>query len=66
MASVIVSAADGSLFGVAARVLGNPLQWWQIAQLNGLSDPSLAGVSTPMLLLLPPADSTALDGIPSA
>ncbi|MCQ8279855.1 hypothetical protein NFI95_15530 [Acetobacteraceae bacterium KSS8] len=62
-ATAIVSAADVSLEHVAARVLGNPLQWWQIAALNGLTDPSLASFATPVTLTLPVADTTQTNGI---
>lgn len=65
MASTItVSAADVSLFHVAARTLGNPLQWCQIAALNGMSDPSLSSLTVPVTLLLPAADPAQTFGLP--
>jgi hypothetical protein len=62
--TVTVSPADVSLFHVAARALGNPLQWHQIAALNGLTDPSLSGLTVPMVLILPAADPSQTTGLP--
>jgi len=52
--------AGGNLFRIAAEQLGDATQWIRIAQLNGLSDPMLIGVTT---LNLPPIDPTAGGGI---
>ncbi len=62
--TIIVSAADISLYHVAARELGNPQQWFAIAALNGLTDPSLAGLTAPTSLTLPAADLSQTDGLP--
>ena len=62
--TITVSAADISLFHVAARTLGDAQQWFAIAGLNGLIDPSLAGLTAPITLLLPPADFSQTVGLP--
>ena len=62
--AVTVSASRISLFHVAAQELGNPLQWYQSAALNGLSDPSLASFTSPVTLLLPAAAPSQQDGLP--
>lgn len=61
MAQVIVSGAERSLYHLAAKQLGDPLQWYRIAQANGLSDPILAGVVT---LTIPGPAATDNDGVP--
>lgn len=58
MKEVTVSGKD--LFQVAAEELGDATQWIRIAQLNGISDPRLSGVTT---LLLPEVDTSAGGGI---
>lgn len=58
MKTIIV--AGGNLFQIAAAELDDATQWIRIAQLNGLSDPMLNGVTT---LLIPQADPTAGGGI---
>lgn len=55
----IIDAPAGTLFEVAARELGDPLQWTRIARLNGISDPFL---SQPMTLKIPPLDPAYNDG----
>ncbi|KFL87869.1 hypothetical protein AmDm5_1871 [Acetobacter malorum] len=62
--TVKVSAADGTLYHVACRELGDATQWWRIAQLNGMSDPDLSGFSQPVTLALPSLDQTQTAGIP--
>jgi hypothetical protein len=52
--------AGGNLFQIAAAQLGDATQWIRIAQLNGLSDPMLAGVVT---LVLPDVDANAGGGV---
>lgn len=52
--------AGDNLFRVAAIQLGDATQWIRIAELNGLSDPMLAGVNT---LLIPDVDPSAGGGI---
>lgn len=63
-ATVKVSAADGTLYHVACRELGDATQWWRIAQLNGISDPDLSWLSQPVTLALPSLDQTQTAGIP--
>jgi nucleoid-associated protein YgaU len=41
-----IQVAGGNLFRIAAQYLGDATQWVRIAQLNGMSDPMLAGTST--------------------
>jgi nucleoid-associated protein YgaU len=56
-----VTVVNDTLFGVAARELGDAAQWTRIAKLNGLTDPWIAGSMT---LLLPPLDKkTPYDGV---
>lgn len=64
MATVTVTAADRTLYHVAAAKLNDATQWWRIAQLNGMSDPDLSSFTTPVTLQLPVVDSTQTDGIP--
>ena len=60
--TILASGADISLFHVAARELGNPMQAWQIASLSGLTDPMLSGVVT---LTLPAPDASQTTGLPT-
>ena len=55
-----ITVAGGNLFRLAAEELEDATQWIRIAQLNGLSDPELSGVST---LLLPDLDPGAGGGV---
>lgn len=55
-----VTVAGGTLFRVALDWLGDATQWVLVAQLNGLSDPMLSGLST---LRLPPVDPNAGGGV---
>lgn len=50
MRLVQVSSADVSLFHVAARELGDALQWWRIAELSFLTDPMLPPGVTSLLV----------------
>ncbi len=54
--------AGGDLFRIAADTLGDATQWIRIAQLNGLTDPLLTGVTT---LQVPDTDPSAGGGIAS-
>jgi L-ascorbate metabolism protein UlaG (beta-lactamase superfamily) len=56
----IITVVGGDLFHIAAQQLGDAAQWIRIAQLNGLSDPFLSGVTT---LQLPAQDPAAGGGI---
>ena len=55
-----LTVVGGNLFRIAAEQLGDATQWIRIAQLNGLSDPMLAGVVT---LFIPDVDTTAGGGV---
>jgi hypothetical protein len=56
----MITVAGGDLFHIAASQLGDATQWIRIAQLNGLSDPMLTGVTT---LALPAPNPAAGGGI---
>ncbi len=59
--TVTVSAADVSLYHVAAREMGDARHWWALAEANGMSDPLLDGI----VELRVPADAPRhLDGVP--
>ena len=62
MRSVVVTAADVSLFHVAAAQLGDATQWWRIALANGLTDPMLSG--GPTTLSVPDVAPSTGDGLP--
>ncbi|WP_231100584.1 hypothetical protein [Gluconobacter potus] len=64
MQDIIVSAADISLFHVAARELGNASQWWRIAQVNGMTDPDLGWISETVVLKVPAVESDLISGLP--
>lgn len=55
-----IQVNGGNLFQIAAQYLGDATQWIRIAQLNGLSDPMLAGLIT---LTIPDTDQNAGGGI---
>ena len=54
------TVTGGNLFRIALQELGDATQWIRIAQLNGLSDPMLSGVTT---LNIPDVDPSAGGGI---
>ena len=60
---ITVTAADVTLFDVAARELGDPLAWWQIAEASGLSDPWLPQALT--VLTIPSQAADDGDGLPT-
>jgi len=62
--TVTVTAADVSLYHVAAKQLNDATQWWRIAQMNGLADPDLSWLTAPVALTLPPVDATQTAGVP--
>lgn len=64
MQDIIVSAADISLFHVAARELGNASQWWRIAQVNGMTDPDLGRLSETVVLKVPSVERDLVSGLP--
>jgi hypothetical protein len=55
-----ITVSGDNLFRIAAAHLGDATQWIRIAELNTLSDPMLAGVTT---LLIPNIDRGAGGGI---
>jgi len=55
-----LTVVGGNLFRIAAEQLNDATQWIRIAQLNGLSDPMLVGVT---VLLIPDVDANAGGGI---
>jgi nucleoid-associated protein YgaU len=55
-----IIVAGGNLFRIAGEQLGDATQWIRIAELNNISDPMLAGVTT---LLIPDIDRSAGGGI---
>ena len=62
-AKIIETDGLTTLFDYAAREIGDALCWWQIAELNGLSDPWVgAGVQ----LKIPKAGPADNDGLPYA
>lgn len=54
-AQVLRQQSGTTLFHIAMRQTGDPLQWVAIAELNGLSDPWLF---TPTDILIPPVFPT--------
>jgi hypothetical protein len=56
------TGADRTLFHIAARLLGDPLAWYRIAQANGLSDYIIVGT---VELVIPDPDPTPATGVPS-
>jgi hypothetical protein len=55
-----ITVAGGDLFHIAAQQLGDATQWIRIAQLNGLADPVISGVTT---LQIPSPNPAAGGGI---
>lgn len=55
-----LTTAGGNLFRIAAEQLGDATQWVRIAELNGLTDPVLTGLTT---LRIPDFNSAAGGGI---
>lgn len=55
-----ITVAGDNLFRIAASQLADATQWIRIAELNNLSDPMLAGVTT---LRIPDVDPSAGGGI---
>lgn len=55
------TGADISLMHIAARLMGDPQQWYRIAQANNLSDYMITGTVT---LTIPTANATLTGGIP--
>jgi len=55
-----ITIPGGNLFQIAAQYLGDATQWNRIAELNGLSDPMIYGLTT---LIIPDQNSQAGGGI---
>ena len=55
-----ITVGGGNLFRIASEQLGDATQWIRIAQLNGLVDPELSGVTT---LTIPDWDPNAGGGV---
>jgi len=56
----VISVIGGNLFQIAAQHLGNALQWINIAQANGITDPELVGAWE---LKVPASSAAFADGI---
>ena len=61
--TVIATGADGTLFDVALRELTDPLDWWQIAQASGVTDPWLG--QAVVTLTVPTVTAPNGDGLPN-
>ena len=48
-----VTSDDVSLFHLAMRYFNDAMQWWRLAEENGLSDPDLTGFDVPVQIVLP-------------
>ncbi len=55
-----ITVAGGNLYALALQYLGDATQWNRIAQVNGLTDPVIAGIKT---LQIPSVDPSAGGGI---
>lgn len=62
-AKIITTDGLTTLFDIARREMGDPLQWWVIAEANDLTDP---WVPAGLTLKIPKAVSDANDGLPYA
>jgi hypothetical protein len=50
-----VRASATTLFEIAMRETGDPLQWVALARLNGLIDPWITGLQTILIPPVPPS-----------
>jgi len=57
-----ITVGGGNLFDIASKQYGDSTAWTQIAQANGIKDPTLTGITT---LVIPPYSANS-DGILSA
>ena len=55
-----ITVGGGNLFQIALQELGSAEQWNRIAEINGLVDPFLSGITT---LTIPKRDPLAGGGI---
>jgi hypothetical protein len=60
--TITVTGADIDLFHIAAVQLLDATQWIRIAQLNGLRDPAITGLTT---LIIPSLDPSQTGGVPN-
>jgi nucleoid-associated protein YgaU len=51
-----ITVGGGNLYDVAAKQYGDPTAWVLIAQANGLTDPTLAGIT---VLTIPPYNNSS-------
>ncbi|HBK05775.1 MAG TPA: hypothetical protein DDZ81_07895 [Acetobacteraceae bacterium] len=56
----IITAIGGNLFQIAATQLGSAMQWVNIAQANGITDPNLSG---PTELAIPALSAAFTNGV---
>jgi nucleoid-associated protein YgaU len=61
MKTKIYTGADGTLFHIAARELGDATQWYRIAEASNLSDYMIVGA---VVLHIPDPDPTMTGGLP--
>lgn len=59
-----VTAADLSLYHLAARYLNDARQWWRLAVINGMDDPDLGFLDMPVMLRIPVMLADGRDGVP--
>ncbi|GBR06244.1 MULTISPECIES: hypothetical protein [Asaia] len=60
-----VTSDDVSLFHLALRYFSDAMQWWRIAEKNGLSDPDLTCFDAPVQIILPDESvSYGSEGLP--
>ena len=56
----VVTVGGGNLFQIALQELNDATQWNRIAEINGLTDPFLTGITT---LTIPKLDPRAGGGV---
>lgn len=56
----ILTVGGGNLFDIASKEYGDPSAWTQIAQANGLTDPTLVGINT---IVIPPYNNGTSGGV---
>ena len=56
----IITVGGGNLFQIALQELNDATQWNRIAEINGLTDPFLTGITT---LTIPKNDPLAGGGV---
>ena len=63
MITVTVSAANLTLYHVAAAYLDDATQWWRIVQANGMSDPDFSSLTVPVETNIPAQDFSLDTGL---